>query len=174
MNRLFKSSRNTSDPITGQKPVIEAHPKKETLLPDFSPQTLLHSDELSEQKRKHPQKKAFIIICVVILCIFLGVLFFFLYKSVSVGRNIQLENTPQSSFLSDMKQFASTLIKANQSPLLGEKEGRINILLLGRAGEHYPGQNLTDTVVIMSIDTKNKKVSLLSLPRDLYVEIPDT
>lgn len=44
---------------------------------------------------------------------------------------------------------------------------------MGAAGEHNPGKNLTDTIMVMSIDTKNKRMALLSLPRDLYVKIPD-
>lgn len=58
--------------------------------------------------------------------------------------------------------------------LRGESDGRINVLLLGKAGENHPGKNLTDTMIVMSIDTREKKVALLSLPRDLYAEIPRT
>lgn len=52
----------------------------------------------------------------------------------------------------------------------GFKEGRINILLLGMAGENKPGQYLTDTIMIASVDTENFKVSLLSLPRDFLIK----
>lgn len=50
----------------------------------------------------------------------------------------------------------------------------MNILLLGRAGEKYPGRNLTDTVMLLSLDTEKKRVGLLSLPRDLFAPIPET
>jgi LCP family protein required for cell wall assembly len=73
-----------------------------------------------------------------------------------------------------MKQLTVSYFTNKHPVLKGEENGRVNILLLGRAGEHYPGKNLTDTVMMMSIDTENKKVALLSLPRDLYAPIPET
>ncbi len=61
-----------------------------------------------------------------------------------------------------------------RTPLRGEDTGRIHFLLLGRAGESYPGQNLTDTVMIASLDLKTRRSAFLSLPRDLFVPIPDS
>lgn len=54
------------------------------------------------------------------------------------------------------------------SRLRGEGDGRVNILLLGRGGEGQTGPDLTDTILIASIDPINKKAALLSVPRDLY------
>lgn len=56
--------------------------------------------------------------------------------------------------------------------LAGEGDGRINILLMGIGGEKHPGGNLTDTIIIASVDPKNKSMAMLSLPRDLLVPIP--
>jgi polyisoprenyl-teichoic acid--peptidoglycan teichoic acid transferase len=54
-------------------------------------------------------------------------------------------------------------------------EGRINILLLGMRGANMPGGGLlADSIMVASFDTKNNKVALISVPRDLYVQIPDT
>lgn len=59
--------------------------------------------------------------------------------------------------------------------LEGEKEGRINILLLGMRGENMPGGgNLADTIILASILPGEKKVSMISIPRDLYVNVPNT
>lgn len=55
-----------------------------------------------------------------------------------------------------------------------EEYDRVNILLLGKASADYPGEDLTDTIMLASIDTVEKKIALLSLPRDLYVNIPNT
>jgi len=86
---------------------------------------------------------------------------------------MQFESTKKLSFVSSFKELGSRFFSGEDKKLRGEEEGRINILLLGRAGERYPGRNLTDTVMIMSIDTKKRQVALLSLPRDLYVPIGD-
>lgn len=52
-----------------------------------------------------------------------------------------------------------------------KKENRpIQILLLGTAGGTHDGPNLTDTIMLASVDDKNKKVSIISLPRDLWVQ----
>lgn len=58
------------------------------------------------------------------------------------------------------------------SKLRGEGDGRINILVLGIGGPGHDGPDLTDTIMIASIDPTNSQVSLLSLPRDLWVKIP--
>lgn len=53
------------------------------------------------------------------------------------------------------------------------KDKRTNILLIGtdtRAGE--PGGN-TDVLILCSIDRKNKRIELLSIPRDTKVMFPD-
>ncbi len=58
------------------------------------------------------------------------------------------------------------------SKLRGEGDGRINILLLGRGGPGHTAPDLTDTILVASIDPINKKAALLSIPRDLWVQ-PD-
>ena len=56
--------------------------------------------------------------------------------------------------------------------LKGEGDGRINILVLGIGGPGHEGADLTDTIMIASIDPINNQVALLSLPRDLWIKIP--
>ncbi|PID52407.1 MAG: hypothetical protein CR972_01835 [Candidatus Moraniibacteriota bacterium] len=51
----------------------------------------------------------------------------------------------------------------------GFTDGRINILLLGRANSHKSGKDLTDTIIVASINTKDYTVGLFSIPRDLLV-----
>lgn len=110
-----------------------------------------------------------------LLCLLIcAILVFYFSKSLLVGRAIQFHNETPVSLLTDMKRLAISYLTNDHTFLSGEKNGRVNILLLGRAGEHYPGKNLTDTVMVLSIETTRKKVALLSLPRDLYAPIPDT
>lgn len=51
-----------------------------------------------------------------------------------------------------------------------DEAGHTNILLAGVGGEGHDGGNLTDTIIVASIDGDKKLVSMLSLPRDLYVK----
>src|SRR5438270_11350253 len=57
--------------------------------------------------------------------------------------------------------------------LKGEGRGRINILLLGRGGGTHDAPDLTDTMMLASIDPVNHTSTLLSLPRDLWVNVPN-
>jgi len=56
------------------------------------------------------------------------------------------------------------------SKLNGEGDGRVNILLLGKGGEGHEAPDLTDTLLVASIDPIQKEAALLSIPRDLWVK----
>lgn len=59
------------------------------------------------------------------------------------------------------------------SKLRGEGDGRVNVLLMGRGGEGAEAPDLTDTMIVLSIDPINHEAGLISIPRDLYVTVPD-
>lgn len=52
---------------------------------------------------------------------------------------------------------------------LKKNDDHVNLLLLGRGGANHDGPNLTDTIIFASLDIKNNKVTLVSIPRDLWV-----
>lgn len=51
---------------------------------------------------------------------------------------------------------------------LKESNNRINVLILGTGGGQHDGPNLTDTIILASIDQKDNRVTLMSIPRDLW------
>lgn len=63
--------------------------------------------------------------------------------------------------------FTSTKLK-------GEDQGRVNILMAGNSAddEGHNGGRLTDSIMLISIDTRNNKAFMLSIPRDLWVYVP--
>lgn len=65
-------------------------------------------------------------------------------------------------------------LRSNLDPseLSGEGDGRVNIMIVGIGGEGHPGGDLADTIIIASIDPFAKEVAMLSVPRDMYVDIP--
>ncbi len=72
------------------------------------------------------------------------------------------------------KSFHPAAIKTGDDGLLkGEADGRINVLLLGRGGGNHDGPDLTDTMMIDSIDVVNHTSTLISVPRDLWVDVPN-
>ncbi len=68
-----------------------------------------------------------------------------------------------SGVIKDGRTFFST------GPLKVDKHGKTNFLLLGVAGAQEEGGNLSDSVMLVSLDAKAASLSLLSLPRDLFV-----
>lgn len=56
--------------------------------------------------------------------------------------------------------------------LNGEDNGRVNILLAGNSADDpgHDGADLTDSIMVVSIDTRDNKAFLLSIPRDLWVQ----
>jgi polyisoprenyl-teichoic acid--peptidoglycan teichoic acid transferase len=58
------------------------------------------------------------------------------------------------------------------SLLKQEGDGRVNILVLGKGGADHEGGELTDTIMMLSVDPKNNDAAILSIPRDLYVRVP--
>jgi LCP family protein required for cell wall assembly len=58
--------------------------------------------------------------------------------------------------------------------LKGEDEGRVNILLAGNSSDDpgHGGAELTDSIMIASLNTKDKTGYIISIPRDLYIDIP--
>lgn len=51
---------------------------------------------------------------------------------------------------------------------LKSQDGRTNILLLGIGGGTHAGADLTDTILVVSLDAKRKKMAMISVPRDLW------
>lgn len=56
--------------------------------------------------------------------------------------------------------------------LTTDSNGRVNVLVLGVGDPGHAGEKLADAIMVISIDTKAKKVAQISIPRDLRVQIP--
>ncbi len=77
--------------------------------------------------------------------------------------------------LNKISGFRGTALGSLLAEGTAPDDGRVNVLLLGMRGANDPhGGLLADSIMVASFDTKNDKVALISVPRDLYVEIPDT
>lgn len=75
------------------------------------------------------------------------------------------------------KMFGSgnlaTLI--NSKPLKESSDERVNVLLVGYSADDpgHSGAKLTDSIMVLSLSTSEPKGYMLSIPRDLYVSIPN-
>lgn len=64
--------------------------------------------------------------------------------------------------------FSKIVFSFGQS-LITDDVGKTNILLVGTGGEGHDGANLTDTIIVASIDYDNMIVPMVSIPRDFYI-----
>lgn len=55
---------------------------------------------------------------------------------------------------------------------LDQTDGISNILILGKGGTNHPGGQLTDTIILARLRQSDKKLAMISIPRDLLVPIP--
>jgi LCP family protein required for cell wall assembly len=57
---------------------------------------------------------------------------------------------------------------------LQNQNGRVNILVAGNSADDvgHDGADLTDSIMVLSVDTNNNTAFILSVPRDLWVDVP--
>lgn len=58
-----------------------------------------------------------------------------------------------------------------ETKLKGEDEGRVNILLIGTGDPGHDGEGLADTNILVSVNTRENKLAMVSIPRDTRVKI---
>lgn len=121
-----------------------------------------------------PQKKSGWLKKIIIFC---TIAILIILPTVYLSRFLFSKNDGKSvlEVLSKINIFKeiSNLITSGDKKLAGEKDDRINFLLLGIGGEGHDGPYLTDTIIIASFKPSQNKVSLLSLPRDLLVPLTE-
>lgn len=100
--------------------------------------------------------------------ILLGVLFVavFLIAGAASYSYLNYKNTG-----GETKEESKAETVSSPLPAL-ELHDQINILLLGYGGAGHDGGNLTDSLIIFSLNPKRKQAVLITVPRDTWVEIP--
>lgn len=118
----------------------------------------------STSKRRPPKrkkgKKVAVIVLAVVLLLCAGV---FAYAS-SLLSQIRRDTTDSNNYVQQPSDAPQWDVMSNKQVT--------NILLIGTDREQ-DGLRRSDTMMLVSIDNKNKKVKLTSFLRDLYVEIPN-
>lgn len=73
-------------------------------------------------------------------------------------------------FMDDTGLTPTTVAKLlfNGGVTLKASDDRTNILVLGVGGADHTGDNLTDTMIILSIDGVHKTLAIVSIPRDIW------
>lgn len=92
------------------------------------------------------------------------------YRSVQHGTSVFAEFVRLPGIRDAHKLvFGAELPALAGTTITGEDKNpdTLTVLLLGIGGAGHDGANLTDTIMIASINTKDKRVNMLSIPRDM-------
>ena len=123
--------------------------------------------EMAKFKPKKPKRKIGKWVIVVLVIAILIVPGFYIFKTgLAFSKIITIKNIAWE------KIFGEKLPSSEYIPL--KDEDRINALLLGLRGEDDPdvGALLTDGMMLVSYKKSTGEVSLISIPRDLYLQMP--
>jgi polyisoprenyl-teichoic acid--peptidoglycan teichoic acid transferase len=148
LHHNFDKSAN----IKIKKPAITIKAKK-----DSREQKSYHSVQ-TRGKKKLP---LFFIILIII--------FLILANALSADNNGFLGGVKNSYLVRQITH----IISSKEKYLAGEKEDRVNFVLLGMGGAGHNGPYLTDTIMIASFKPSSKEAAIFSLPRDMIVPIDD-
>ena len=106
--------------------------------------------EMRQKKRKHP----LLIILLILILLFAG--WFFLICIMCNRMNL----------------VATTQTGGEVTETLYKEDGVINILLIGNDSRENDEDGRSDAMILLSISDKTKTIQMISLLRDMYVEIP--
>jgi LCP family protein required for cell wall assembly len=110
-----------------------------------------------KSKKDYQQKKVpFFLLCITFLIAF-GIIFKVTYTTYQYVTNFSVTD----------------LLGMISADLEIDKDERTNILLLGAGGGDHDGADLTDTIMIASLNHNTDNISLFSFPRDLWINLPN-
>lgn len=174
-------------PLRQQQPVAKAvykspEPPKTEPLPEkptfteskeassFNPYYSGYNRATNHGEKKRPKQKHKWTLKRKIVTGFLSVLLIGFIAGAWYGTKIisSLDKAFHGNVFSDVHAlFSSTTLN-------GEAQGRVNILIAGDSADDpgHQGAQLTDSIMVLSINTRSHTAFMLSIPRDLWVYIP--
>lgn len=141
------------------------------------------SDLIKDEKpisRKLPKYRLIINILASLLCVLLvmaGAVFIVIYTYFHRINYQELEPAQQETSAQSKspqqtsRQTSTHEVSAYEGELLNDP-GILNIMLFGEDTRKNADVGNSDTMILFSIDTRHKKLKMLSLLRDTYVDIP--
>jgi LCP family protein required for cell wall assembly len=130
-------------------------------------------ESFERPQQKVPKKKGFLLICAIIsLFVVFGCTRFILSNEKPNNPDaydpITLEPKKPEGILRRIGHF----VLSKDIKLKGQSKDRINVLLLGMGGPGHDGPFLTDTIILSGMQPSTKRIAMISIPRDLGVDIP--
>lgn len=128
-----------------------------------SPAHAYKEPENKRAKRSFAPKKYLVAASSICMVAILGVSGYFAWQGYGTMRKV---------FRGSETVAALTTRTADPRLLKGEGSGRVNVLILGIDGGGRSGSDMTDSMVILSVDPVNSTASLVHIPHDLWVKMP--
>ena len=105
-----------------------------------------------------PQRHKFLVKLAIILVVVL------LLVSPLVIADTIFKRAGVSGYREAAKSFLSS-----QDSTIKSTDGRVNVLILGKSGKGHEGADLTDTMIFVSLSLTNHSITLVSIPRDIWI-----
>jgi len=112
--------------------------------------------DLSKVPSAHKQKKKYPFLKIFVLSFLFVTVLFGVVKFLNLDKNLL--------------KGPRTVVKLITNSGLESDNNRINVLLLGTGGPGHDGPDLSDTMILASVDEDGKDVALVSIPRDLWAD----
>ncbi len=123
-------------------------------LPEFRPSTRNHSVSPSTRERRPRRRRRLAAVAII------GALLLLLLGGLAVHR------------ISDFGDAISQQAPFSTQTFFMTGSGRINLLVLGYGGVGHDGAYLTDSMVVISLIPSDHATTIISVPRDLWVQVP--
>ena len=182
---LVDISSSAMDNADVKKTVASEKAEKPAVKPEVKSAARKADEEKNIEKKQAPKRKKpvkrivlSIVSCVIAVAMLIsgsGCIVLYSYLSTI---NYQAINTDDENSAADKKEpvagkAADTAqnTKAYNGKLLNDEQ-ILNVLLIGADTRKGETKGNSDTMILLSLDTKNKKLKLLSFMRDTWVSIP--
>lgn len=143
------TDENTEGLATSAKIVKTARRQKQ-----IRSKTAIQISRVKRHLFKHVWLVRGILLSVILVVIFVsGLLMVSLVNSLGIGRYLRLAN---NFLFTPSDRIVST-------------DGRTNILILGKGGAGHEAPDLTDTMIFASVSHENRSLTMVSLPRDIWI-----
>lgn len=110
-----------------------------------------HVEKAIETKKK--SKNPIVLFLTILAIVFFGILAFDIQKSIGLD-----------NFYTLSRNFIQGSVEK-----ISSDNGRVNILIMGTAGSDHEGSDLTDTMILISVSLTSPKITMISIPRDLWI-----
>jgi polyisoprenyl-teichoic acid--peptidoglycan teichoic acid transferase len=125
---------------------------------------------------------AILVVAFLLLASTTGVVAYFVVRNLVSGWSLtQIPNSPMDSSVPvqdttpGVSNTLQPLTQAGPTPMPWDGASRVNVLIMGLDYRDYVAGDVprTDTMMLLTIDPVTRTAGMLSIPRDMWVEIPN-